>query len=250
MSDDTGRRSSKWEPHGSGIPRRHILSAGAMAYFAMGADGSRSQPLSDTKATILVPPMYRERQRVFDEAQKLDLLGPAPSAVLGGPQDVTPLDLAEIVSEALARGAADDKAQRLAALAGSLLSQEARDERDAAQQALDEPAAAAAFFSFDAVKVDYKAKFQAASIRAPRAGEVDFRPHILRAARIITTPSARAQYNRVATSTGVPWYVIGAIHYREASINFMPPRCLAWVVTTTPCLSSLCHLPADVSWFG
>ena len=30
----------------------------------------------------------------------------------------------------------------------------------------------------------------------------------------------KARYEKVSAATSVPWYVIGAIHYREASLNF------------------------------
>jgi len=37
--------------------------------------------------------------------------------------------------------------------------------------------------------------------------------------------------------------------FRKPS-NYSPPRCLAWVVTTTSCLASRCCPPPDVSLFG
>lgn len=70
------------------------------------------------------PSRERELNDVLGYADKLRIAGPRPA----GPP--IPLDLAEIIDQALARGPDDDDASSLALRAGLLLSELTRDQRD------------------------------------------------------------------------------------------------------------------------
>jgi lysozyme family protein len=118
-------------------------------------------------------------------------------------------DLATIVIEALDK-TSDPRATSLAKQAADLLSNLSRRGREAFAypETRSQP-------PFSSLKADYRQMFETCEIRPEYAREVD------QAASFILKPSAVDRYVEVETITNVPWYVIGAIHYREASLNFL-----------------------------
>ncbi len=68
--------------------------------------------------------------------------------------------------------------------------------------------------TFPALKDEYATLWQAMHIRPERVAEIKY------IYGKITNPVSKARYQSVATSTGVPWYVIGIIHNLEASLRF------------------------------
>ena len=74
---------------------------------------------------------------------------------------------------------------------------------------------------FARLQPEYKSLFQSCTIISVHKAELEI------AARKILSPDYRRRYSLVESDTkiggalGVPWYVIGALHYREANLNFM-----------------------------
>jgi lysozyme family protein len=66
--------------------------------------------------------------------------------------------------------------------------------------------------AFDDFRTGYRADWQRMVVDAGRTADVD------RAARRIL--AVRARYETVAAATGVPWFVIGLLHLREADLAF------------------------------
>lgn len=65
-----------------------------------------------------------------------------------------------------------------------------------------------------ALTVKYAALFEKARILPSRQAEVD------RVARRLCASEAKARYQVISATTGVPWFVIAVIHEREASQDF------------------------------
>jgi lysozyme family protein len=125
------------------------------------------------------------------------------------------LELGDIVDKSLvkAKDGAED-ASNLADRAGLLLSEINRAKRDAnADLPVDDRRASR--WTYDRLKGEYNDLFKRCKVADKH------RPELLTAARRITAADPMRRYKRVESDTGVPWYVIGALHYREASLNFM-----------------------------
>ena len=145
-------------------------------------------------------------QSLFADAAKAGLERPRAAGA------ASPLDLAELVNDALSAPANDD-VLAIANRAGLLLSEVTRDERDGL--AIEEPAPAAPRTLTPAMADEYRNLFSTAQMRASD------KPELQRVARFITSDSAKARYKEVEADTHVPWFVIGALHYREANLNFL-----------------------------
>jgi lysozyme family protein len=76
-----------------------------------------------------------------------------------------------------------------------------------------EPTLKAAAPSFLSVRAQYQQMFKMMAVRP------DYKPHVKWYADRLT--ANRARYAPVSAQTGVPWYVIGALHALEASFNFL-----------------------------
>ena len=68
--------------------------------------------------------------------------------------------------------------------------------------------------TFAALKNEYATLWQAMSLRPQREAEIKF------IFGKLTSPAAKARYQAVEATTGVPWFVIGIIHNLEASRRF------------------------------
>ena len=121
--------------------------------------------------------------------------------------------MAELVNEALAQSGASEDAATLASRAGLLLAELTRDEKDGL--ATEQPAQAAPRALSPAIEQEYRDLFASARIRDAA------RPELSRVARFVTSNRAKQRYKEVEEDTNVPWFVIAAIHYREANLNFM-----------------------------
>jgi len=176
-----------------GLPFTLGGEAGAQSWFSNSSGGGA----------------YRELQGVLERATDLKVVtGPRPA----GP--ASPLDLAEMVNQALASN--DDDAANLAVQAGLLLSELTRDQRDGVDFVATDPIPAAPRYVYnEALKREYGDLFKKAEISSSAWGE------LRRAAALITSPRSKEQYQQVESATSVPWYVVGALHYREANLNFM-----------------------------
>ena len=185
----------------------------------------------------------QESKRILQQAEAAGVSKGviAPLERVGGAH---PLDLAEVMIEALGSGSDNQSTQNLLALTGSLLAQQTQGQREGNQSAPGEPLSAAPPPSFNQLKLDYRTMFQIASVkgRTPRRlrnGETDFRPEVDKAARIMVARVPSDQYKSVSAVTGIPWYVIGALHYRETNFNF-----LSHLHNGDPLMSKTFHVPA------
>ncbi len=212
--------------------RSFLTTAGAGAAVFLGetalparpAAAQTIDPSQDSSGTL------RELNGVLGESRKLNPA--APQVAAAGPKSA--LDIAEAIENALQKGADNQDAQTLAARAGLLLSQLTRDNRDGVDFDPAAPVPAAPRTITPAIKNGYKTLFAGARIQ-PGA-----MPELTRAANFILSASPQARYKEVADATGVPWYVIGALHYREASLNFM-----GHLHNGDPLLMQTVHVPAN-----
>jgi lysozyme family protein len=104
---------------------------------------------------------------------------------------------------------------------GELISQLTRATRDLPGPQFDRLGRSAIGPSFDKIHAVYKSMFQSCAILPSHRAELE-----TAATRILST-EYRRRYMEVQDDTkvgdrpGMPWYVIGALHYREANLNFM-----------------------------
>ena len=157
------------------------------------------------------PTLYdREIYSIVANAQNLKLTVPAaaPGQGLAGAE----LDLADLVDQAVRRTRSDeDEASDLAMQAGTLLSALTRAGSD---EGLPDDAQAPPP-NFVNLSKGYRSMFDDSQTTS-KVGSV-----VRRAATQICSPSSFDIYRECEKTTQVPWYVIGAIHYREANLNFM-----------------------------
>ncbi len=152
------------------------------------------------------PDTFRELQALYAEAAKAGLDRPRSAGV------ASPLDLADLVNDALSAPQNDD-VSAVANRAGLLLSELTRQEHDGI--AVEEPAPATPRALTSTMADDYRRLFSSAQVH-------DSHKSVLRrVAKFITSHSAKARYKEVEADTRVPWFVVGALHYREANLNFL-----------------------------
>jgi lysozyme family protein len=199
--------------------RRQAMAATAGLAFSGGLIKAASAQTSPENRS-------REIQELFSDADRIGLGRPRPA----GP--ASPLDLAELVEDAVARSTTNEDANVLASRAGLLLSELTRDERDGLATEVPTPAAPRQLTP--AMSQDYDTLFASAHIR-----DSD-RPELTRAARFITSDRAKQVYKNVETDTKVPWFMVAAIHYREANLNFM-----GHLHNGDPLLLRTVHVPAN-----
>jgi lysozyme family protein len=190
------------------------MAVAQSAKAAGGRDGSR---------------LDRELRGVFAQANQLHLGVP----LAAGP--TSPLDLANLVERLISKGASNDDEENLALRAGLLLSELTRDQRDGHEILPSDPVAAAVKYPYtDDLKREYERMFKTAKIAPANASELK------RVADFITSSGPKARYKKVESDTGVPWYVVGALHYREANLNFM-----GHLHNGDPLLLRTVHVPAN-----
>jgi lysozyme family protein len=153
-----------------------------------------------------------ETYDVLAEAQRLGISGPVAAGPL---QTLNPLDLADIVAAALDRPY-EAGMIHLAQRAGRLLSD--LPARDGLDLVPDEPVPAAPAFPYTTkIEEEYSLLARRAQISPDKL------PELARVARFIASPEPKRRYLEVQSDlmNRVPWYIVGALHYREASLNFM-----------------------------
>jgi hypothetical protein len=185
--------------------RRELLSYAALSAAALIAGKAKAQSLADLHFSSAA---HSELAEVLEQAASMGIV---PTAQGRAAAQITRVDLAAIILDALDRSPSSNKAAALAKRAGILLSTLNQVERDLLAL---EPARRAPPPFDQREKANLKKCFDVCEVTASHKAE------IAKAVRIITTPSAKARYQEVADATKVPWYVIGAIHYREANLNF------------------------------
>jgi lysozyme family protein len=214
------------------LARREFLAASVMSAgsAAVGA-GARAQPASNDTLTSGFGP-GKEFEGILAEAGQLQM--PIPQAA--GPYNrSSPLDLADLIDQALSRGPDDEDALNLARRGGLLLSELTRDQRDGLEILPSDPVPAAPppFTYNDTMARDYGKLFRELRINTSATNELN------RVARFVTSARAKEQYQQVETDTHVPWYIVGALHYREANLNFM-----GHLHNGDPLLMQTVHVPA------
>ena len=149
-----------------------------------------------------------EYQEIISEARRQGL--PTSSSLAAS----RPIGLAELIAQALEKPS-DEAAAALATRASDLLAQISHNRRDGLEFDPFGPLPAAPPPSFESLRSEYKKYFTNAKVDKSHATE------LRNAASFITSAVARKRYEEVQSDTGVPWYIIGALHYREANLNFM-----------------------------
>jgi lysozyme family protein len=160
---------------------------------------------SATPSGALTPQDLRKLKAILGSASK-------SFDVSSSPMPTTAADLASFVLDSL-ENPANEEAVAIGQQAGSLLSAINFRDRDVPPP---ENASKAPPPPFDK---DEKARLLRMynEMGIPSA---DHRAEIARAVSLITSPKARAEYDAASAKKNVPWYVIAALHYREATANF------------------------------
>ncbi|QPF82270.1 hypothetical protein IC762_21125 [Bradyrhizobium genosp. L] len=148
---------------------------------------------------------------IMQLAERLQLLEPRSARAAGNHRTT---DLATVVLNGLEAGTSTPEIRSLVRQAGSLLSALNRASREV--KALSEGRRA---YDFQILKGDYRDKFKNCALRPEHKSEIDG------ACSFILSPRAKRRYADVADDRKnvrkVPWYLIAAIHFREASSNFL-----------------------------
>ncbi len=197
------------------LSRRAMLTVGSAAVASVGAlRPSLGQQTKSRAISNISPDQFREIASAFDSAEKLGIYNPGRASAARKGDDPSFI-LSETLDRALDRAASgDESAANIADRFGLILSELNRSKRDAV--ALDILGdGRARHWSFTDLKDEYQALFQSISIGATHRSELNT------AARRILNSDSRKRYQEVQEITGVPWFVVGALHYREASLNFL-----------------------------
>jgi len=205
--------------------RRNLIATGLVSPLAIsavrpaGAQAGKGAGASNDDS--------RELSGIFAAADEMQVGGPRAA---GPNQD---LSLAQIVLALLERPQ-DENAANLATRAGLLLGEHTRRLRDGADAVpSDIEAAAPPKYQLSTLADSYIQLFRSAKINPGAESELS------RVAAFINSPSARERYKEVEAATTVPWYIVGALHYREASLNFM-----GHLHNGDPLLMQTVHVPA------
>jgi lysozyme family protein len=210
------------------MDRRSFLAAGGALATALAAKPVHSQSIDTSETSAGAT---REFRSILGAASESNLLGPE----VAGAGAKSPLDLAQLIIDALAKGPDNEDTSAVARRAGLLLSELNRDKRDAVDFVSSGATPASTKYVYnDALKAEYFNLYNHVAIRNSAVKE------LTRAARIIASASAKLRYQEVESDTGVPWYVVGALHYREASLNFM-----GHLHNGDPLLMRTVHVPAN-----
>jgi lysozyme family protein len=189
--------------------RRSFLFYSSSIAVGLVAQSARAQSIDFSQADVAAT---RELQGLLDKAREQNLIGAEVASA--GSRSI--LDLAEVIAKALKKGSGDESSFNVAVRAGLLLSEVARNDRDGLDHIPSDAEPASAKHKYnDIFKHEYAELFKSATISPAHV------PELTRAAKFILSPFARQRYEEVQNTTRVPWYVIGAIHYREANLNFM-----------------------------
>ncbi len=187
------------------LRRSFLVSAGSTSLMTMVTPALSKLDITSSEVEASFSERYRQ---VFKLAQDAGMEPPAAAPGLQGMPQATGA-LADIVAKAT-QSKNDDRLLDLADQAGQLLSELNRFLRDrVASFGAEAPP------SFSSIRADYKKMFDTANIDKSHTQE------LTSAAARITSAVSQARYKAVERDTGVPWYVIGALHYREANLNFM-----------------------------
>jgi lysozyme family protein len=133
-------------------------------------------------------------------------------SVLDKTQPVPLSSLVDIVDGALDRSlTGDTEAAKLADDAGALLSEINKSIRQPRTVDADKRVS----YKFEDLKADYRKKFDNCTMDPARL------PALKSWADRLWDPKYRMRYGNLEKVSGVPWYVIAVIHYRECSANFL-----------------------------
>jgi lysozyme family protein len=174
-----------------------------LSVSAQDAQGANSmQPNLTTGGSVYV-------DQILGKARQLGV-GPTGPIPAGGGLD--PLTLADIIDNALNEGTPES--QLLARQAGVLLSAMTTLAHEPSDKpGISEPIPASRPTDYNDMKDHYTNLCKAAKIDDTRKAEIKGI-----ATRINNN---KDRYMEVQQKTNVPWFVIGALHYREANLNFL-----------------------------
>jgi lysozyme family protein len=176
----------------------------------------------DSGLAVSALPLEQELSSIVSQAAMLGLSTPRTSLVQASRSALRlSLYLGDFLDQSLVKGKSGDAAASdFSDRVGYLISQITRSMRDPAEA---DPSLAARRGGppFEQLQPEYKSLFQSCNIVRDHESELDI------AAKKILSPDYQRRYNDVESDTaingrpGVPWYVIGTLHYREANLNFM-----------------------------
>jgi lysozyme family protein len=152
--------------------------------------------------------------KIFDAAREIGVLPPQTERSAAAPDK---LDLADLVLKALEAAPRNARSSSVAKDAGELLSSITDAERDGQPFDVERRSVSAPPFD-EKEKLNLRRMFQTCKIQSGHQAE------LTKAATFITSGDARSRYEEVSKLTSgpvIPWYVIGALHYREANLNFL-----------------------------
>jgi lysozyme family protein len=153
-----------------------------------------------------------ERFTAFSQrAEKLNLLRlGAPAATLSA--DIDPaLTYSDLLSNSLANLSTGDlDSEQFTEQLGQRIADLDANARDATPELLQGPPP-----PFRSLKEEYRTRFSTCVVDPAHRSEISH------GCRRIIDPNAVRIYKQVEITSGVPWYLIGALHYREASLNFL-----------------------------
>ncbi len=176
----------------------------------------------DSGLAVPALPLDQELSSIAGQAATLGLSSPRTSLVQASRSAPRlSLYLGDFLDQSLVKAKSGDAAASdFSDRVGQLISLITRSMRDPAEA---DPSLAARRQGppFDRLQPDYKSLFRTCNIVAANESELDI------AAKKILSAEYQRRYRDVEFATaikgrpGVPWYVIGSLHYREANLNFM-----------------------------
>ena len=185
--------------------RRRDLVVGLPASLLFLRSGST---WAETIASLnLQGPSSRDLSDILLDAQNLGLTTPVERSV----RNIVAADIATIVLEGLDRSARSRSISRLARRAGTYLSSINPELKDI--KSADLARRAPPPFNI-AEKRRLKHLFTTCTLSPKHKDEVS------RIVKFILRPDAVKRYKDVESATGIKWYAIAALHYREANLNF------------------------------
>ncbi|TAV98442.1 hypothetical protein ELI24_08610 [Rhizobium ruizarguesonis] len=167
-----------------------------------------------------------EANSILETAARLGLLPDEPRPA--GP--VSAFELADIIKAAVQNEKRNGSGV-LARRAGLLLSELTTQGRESRNEDISEPQPAKPH-PFKDMREYYTNLANSVELDPVRASEL----------RKISEKiiASKQYYSDVAKISGIPWYVVGSLHYREASLNFM-----GHLHNGDPLLMKTVHVPAD-----
>ena len=213
----------------SNMQRRNFLKGfiGTSMFF---------ETMSQVEADLDPPPIFRNYSSEIRDVLKSapSILGPGIAAATTAQPDT--FDLAQVILQALDKGDQDTAAADLASQTGALLGALTVEEKDLRLYDDTEGESIAAANPYEGLRPKYNKFVQTLEVISSHE------PELKKAAAFICSDSAKRRYMAAsaASTKKIPWFMIGALHYREANLNF-----LTHLYNGDPLLSKTTYVPPN-----